>query len=338
MAARGSPYDDVFRTILNDCRSLIHPLLNEIFGERYSGQEAIHFGPNEHFLERQNGESDRRITDSSFTVSGIHLIRYHLECQSTVDSTMDRRFFEYDSQIALEDSEKVEDILTLSFPKSTVLFLRKTASAPRQLQIQLKIVHPEKTVTWEIPIIYIVDYTLEELFDKNLLLLLPFHLFCYEHAFLEMERDAKKREHLKNICANIRFRLEQMARKGTITEYICRTILDLGRKVAENLCASYGTVKKEVLDIMGGKILEYEAKTILNEGKQQGWILGRKSGLAEGHNSGLAEGHRSGLAEGRTEGRTETYLELIRDGILNIADAAKRIPMEEGELRKLLNK
>ena len=81
---------------------------------------------------------------------------------------------------------------------------------------------------------------------------------------------------------------------------------------------------------MGGKILEYEAKTILNEGKQQGWILGRKSGLAEGHNSGLAEG--------RTEGRTETYLELIRDWILNIADAAKRIPMEEGELRKLLNK
>ncbi|HJC31753.1 MAG TPA: hypothetical protein H9934_06445 [Candidatus Anaerobutyricum faecale] len=129
-----------------------------------------------------------------------------------------------------------------------------------------------------------------------------------------------------------------MARKGTITEYIYRTILDLGRKVAENLCANYGTVKKEVLDIMGGKILEYEAKTILNEGKQQGWILGRKSGLAEGHNSGLAEGHRSGLAEGRIEGRTETYLELIRDGILNIADAAKRIPMKEGELRKLLNK
>ncbi len=153
-----------------------------------------------------------------------------------------------------------------------------------------------------------------------------------------MERDAKKREHLKNICADIRFRLEQMARKGTITEYIYRTILDLGRKVAENLCANYGTVKKEVLDIMGGKILEYEAKTILNEGKQQGWILGRKSGLAEGHNSGLAEGHRSGLAEGRIEGRTETYLELIRDGILNIADAAKRIPMKEGELRKLLNK
>ena len=116
MAARGSPYDDVFRTILNDCRSLIHPLLNEIFGERYSGQEPIHFGTNEHFMNQQHGQGDKRITDSSFTVSGILLIRYHLECQSTSDATMDRRMFEYDSQIALEDSEKVEDILILSFP------------------------------------------------------------------------------------------------------------------------------------------------------------------------------------------------------------------------------
>ena len=88
---------------------------------------------------------------------------------------------------------------------------------------------------------------------------------------------------------------------------------------------------------MGGKILEYEAKTILNEGKQQGWVLGRESGLAEGHRSGLAEGRKTGLAEGRTEGRTKTYLELVRDGLLNITDAAKRIPMDEEAFRKLLD-
>ena len=321
MAAGSTPYDDVFRTILNDCRHLIHPLLNEIFGEHYSGQEAIRFGSNEHFMEQQNGNSDKRITDSSFTVSGIFLIRYHLECQSTGDSTMDRRMFEYDSQIALEDGGKIEGILTLPFPKSAVLFLRKAASAPRHLQIQLKILSPEKTITLEIPIIYIIDYSLEELFEKNLLLLLPFHLFCYEHQFPEMERNAEKRNDLINLYTGIRLRLEQMAQKGTITEYVCRTILDLSRKVAENLCAKYDSVKKEVLDIMGGKILEYEAKTILNEG----WVLGRESGLAEGHKSGLIEG------------RTETYLELIRDGVLGITDAAERIPMDEAELRKLLN-
>lgn len=52
MAAQHTTYDDVFRTILNDCRDLIHPLLNEIFGEHYSGREPIHFGTNEHFMNQ----------------------------------------------------------------------------------------------------------------------------------------------------------------------------------------------------------------------------------------------------------------------------------------------
>ena len=30
-----TPYDDVFRTLLNDCSSLIIPVINEIFGENY---------------------------------------------------------------------------------------------------------------------------------------------------------------------------------------------------------------------------------------------------------------------------------------------------------------
>ena len=38
-----TPYDDVFRTMLNDCSSLIIPVINEIFNERYCGNEKIVF-------------------------------------------------------------------------------------------------------------------------------------------------------------------------------------------------------------------------------------------------------------------------------------------------------
>ena len=314
MAAQHTTYDDVFRTILNDCRNLIHPLLNEIFGASYSGCEPIHFGTNEHFMNQQHGQGDKRITDSSFTVSGIVLIRYHLECQSTGDATMDRRMFEYDSQIALDDSEKLDDALVLSFPKSAVLFLRQAAHTPDKMQIRLKLHNTQKEVTLKIPILSIVNYTDDELFQKNLLILLPFHLFYYEKQFPKMEQDAARREHLKGIYINIRLRLENMARQGTITEYTCRTILDLSRRVAESLCQKYDNIRREVISIMGGEILEYEAKTILNEGKKQGWILGRESG------------------------RAETYLELVKEGILNIQEAAMRIPMDEAELQNLLNK
>lgn len=37
-------YDGAFRTILNDCRKLVLPVLNEIFGETYTGRFLVSVG------------------------------------------------------------------------------------------------------------------------------------------------------------------------------------------------------------------------------------------------------------------------------------------------------
>ena len=36
-----TPYDDVFRTLLNDCSSLIIPVINTVFQENYTGDEEV---------------------------------------------------------------------------------------------------------------------------------------------------------------------------------------------------------------------------------------------------------------------------------------------------------
>ena len=41
-------YDDTFRTMLNDCKELIIPVVNLYFGETYTGNEKITFSQNEH--------------------------------------------------------------------------------------------------------------------------------------------------------------------------------------------------------------------------------------------------------------------------------------------------
>lgn len=38
MSVTSTPYDDVFRTLLNDCSSLIIPVINEIFCKHYAGK------------------------------------------------------------------------------------------------------------------------------------------------------------------------------------------------------------------------------------------------------------------------------------------------------------
>ena len=57
-------YDGAFRTILNDCRKLIIPVINEIFGEAYTGDEEIRFFPNEHFLDQQDEAESGRLIDA----------------------------------------------------------------------------------------------------------------------------------------------------------------------------------------------------------------------------------------------------------------------------------
>lgn len=49
----GNIYDGAFRTILNDCRQMIIPVINEIFKEDYTGNEIIEFHPNEILLSNR---------------------------------------------------------------------------------------------------------------------------------------------------------------------------------------------------------------------------------------------------------------------------------------------
>jgi flagellar biosynthesis/type III secretory pathway protein FliH len=55
---------------------------------------------------------------------------------------------------------------------------------------------------------------------------------------------------------------------------------------------------------MGGKVLEYEAKTILNQGISLGFTRGR----SEGRDEGLRLGRDEGLREGRDEGMASVQM------------------------------
>lgn len=263
-----TPYDDVFRTLLNDCSHLVLPLLNEVFGEHYSGRETILFSPNEHFLNRQDGNEEERITDTCFKILGASTKKYHLECQSSADSSMLIRFFEYDTQIALDEGELAGNLLTVTFPHSAVLFLRHCSSAPDALKIRMAT--PGGSVEYEIPAMKSQRYSLEEIFEKNLLFLLPFYIFSHEARFGEYEKDKPKLKALLDEYGQIKHKLEELLLQGLISEYTKCTIIDMSRKVLEHIAKNYCSVREGVNDVMGGKILEYEAKNIKREGIEEG--------------------------------------------------------------------
>ena len=115
-AETSTPYDDVHRTMLNDCPKLIIPVVNEMFQKKHSDNEKVTLLNNELFINRQNGKQVERITDTNLLIGSIH---YHLECQSTADGTIMYRMFEYDSQIALQSSEMSGNKLIVKFVSKT---------------------------------------------------------------------------------------------------------------------------------------------------------------------------------------------------------------------------
>ena len=220
------------------------------------------------------------------------------------------RMFEYDSQIALDDGEIIGDKLTITFPHSAVIFLRHTKNTPDQLTLEINT--PGGTISNAIPVMKAQQYTIDELFEKDLLFLIPFHIFCYEKELPEYEDSEEKLQELQNKYYEIRSRLENLSLTGRISEFQKCAIIDMSKKVIENLAIRYANVTKGVTSVMGGKVLEYEAKSILNQGIQKG------------------------IQKGHLQGQIDTLVSLVKDGILTASDAAKRLGISEEEFRKHL--
>ena len=48
-----------------------------------------------------------------------------------------------------------------------------------------------------------------------------------------------------------------------------------------------------------------------------------------------AEGEKVGITKGKKEGMIEAFVSMVKDGILSVKDAAKRLGMSQKELTKL---
>ena len=205
----GNIYDGAFRTILNDCRQMIIPVINEIFKEDYTGNEIIEFHPNEHFMDQQDAADHERITDTNFIIYGKKKKKYHLECESSLpDGRMTIRLFEYDAQIALDEGEIVHETLTVTFPNTAVLYLRNYKKTPDKMRYVIKT--PGGSVEYDVPIMKVQEYSLEDIFSKGLLLLIPFYIFSHEKNFQVYNNNEQKLTKLKAEYQDILERLDKL--------------------------------------------------------------------------------------------------------------------------------
>ena len=116
---------------------------------------------------------------------------------------------------------------------------------------------------------YVSDYTLEQIFEKKLLFLLPFYLFTHEKRFDLYERDAAAMKGLLEEFRTIMRRLAKLQEEGVLDTYTKDTIEMMLRKAIQHLAAKHKNVLKGLMKVVGGTtLIAHEAWKIRNEGKR----------------------------------------------------------------------
>lgn len=261
-------FDDVFRTMLEKMPQLAVPLINEVFGTSYPEDVKIIQKRNEHQTKK-----GRIITDSHLLIANRI---YHIECQSTDDSTMVIRMIEYDFAISLEQVQKENGRYRMYFPQSCVLYLR---GIKKRDAISVEIVMPNGgTVEYTVPVVQVQEFTCDDMLRKRLLFLLPYHVIKYEQE-KDLDTDREKWKEFLDECKKIESYLEEnFLEKGN--EKLYRDMVELIIRIADHVFRDNEKVRKGFGDVMGGKVLELESDKLIQRGIEQGLEQGIEQGIA----------------------------------------------------------
>ena len=156
--------------------------------------------------------------------------------------------------------------MTVTFPNTAVLYLRTYKKTPDKMKYV--IVTPGGTVQYDVPIMKIQTYSLEDIFEKGLLMLIPFYIFSHEKGFPEYDSNEQKLEDLKAEYRIILERLDELEQQGAIGAFDKRTIIELSGDVIKEIAQKYENVQK-VGDMMRGVLIETSARRLKKEAENE---------------------------------------------------------------------
>ena len=115
------------------------------------------------------------------------------------------------------------------------------------------------------------DYTKDSIFEKNLLMLLPFYIMKYEKKGHDFNNNPELFQVLLNEYEEIRVNLEkELTETGKSELYTDLTKLIV--KIADYIFRKEEDVRKGIGDIMGGQVLELESERLKTGGMIAGAI------------------------------------------------------------------
>ena len=218
---------------------------------------------------------------------------------------------EYDVLIALENLLQEGNMCNLELPRSTVVYLTGTRRTPEELIVHIKA--PGGQLRYKIPTLKAFRYNMKELLERGLFLLIPFHILVYKNRVMSYNKDEKELKKLQKIYEDMVERLGQLCSANKLTMDEVTDILRVSAEMVDKVAANCEKVRKAIGDILRGQAYELPTDRLIRQGRQ--------------------EGISQGLSQGRLEGALDICIGLLKDGVISLAEAARRLSMSEEELK-----
>ena len=304
-------FDDTFRTMLSKMPELIIPMINEVFDTSYPPDIPITRYQDE-FYDRHK----KMIADSHLRIAHIH---YHAECQSTGDPTMHIRMLEYDSAIGLEYISCINGEFHLTLPQSFVLYLSSTSKTVFPA-INLHLTNNCNIIYHPKPV-YLIDYSLTEIFQKNLIFLIPFYIIRYrsKNKLGRIIETSDIFQQLMDEYRSIKRYLTTVLYNNE-KEYLYLRIIELSNRIINYIFADNDAVKKGLGDIMGGQVLELEVDRLFEQA------------IKEGREQGIEQG----IEQGVELGQVLLYKTMLKNG-MSVNEISKVCSISVESLKRVLN-
>lgn len=292
-------YDDVLRTIQERHPELLIPLVNEVFHTSYPADAKVTRLPEEY------QKLVSKVVADSCNMIGKRI--YHVECQSTKDGKMMLRMAEYDFMIALANAEQQGERYRLRMPKSCVLYLRGDIGIPDEEELELELADGQ-VIRYRVPNVRLKDYTLDEIFEKNLLIFLPYYIMRYEKYFPVIAHDERRVGNLVKEYVNMLEQLEETTE--TNRESLFFDMTRLIQRIVDYQLRKEDVLRERMDKVMGGKVLDLPSDKLREEREK-----GVEQGIEQGIEALIETCREFGISKEGTETKLGAKFKLSEERI-----------------------
>lgn len=175
-------------------KTLLLKLLAGLFDDHYDpGLASVNFG----IQQLVDQKIKHWYPDHVFIVHQDNITRhYHIEVQTTNDSSMVIRMFRYGFEMTFQEAKMSGDFPKrhrLEFPKQIVIFLEENREIKDNLEIEL-VLPSNQVVPYSVPTFKLWEHDISDLYVRELILLLPFKVFDFRKKIRSLAASSKPKK------------------------------------------------------------------------------------------------------------------------------------------------